>query len=574
MANNAIALQIRAPRGVDMGSVIQQNAMAINQVAQQQAAQRQAAKDQQAMELARAKETRETATAKADLLSKAAGLLRDGFVNYAKFGDEPAIQATRQFVIDMFPTLNLDKVIPPAHVLATDENRYNQAYMTAEQWANKNFGTATTSTVIDPTTNEVKVVNASGLPGKSFSATIPDISRDIRPTPNPTAPAAGAAAPPPAAALSDDQLNAAAQAVVRGANISDPALRNVPQEQFGEVQRRAQQMGAQSEPPAELRPMSYSPEGQQPDLGKIVQTMMDTGVVSQSDVDAMRQAAGPGKDAQLAELLRANNIRIMPNEGMPGARNAVYNPDEGAASMQESDYAPSAYPATYGKPPMQSPMPGSAQVPLPRVRAQAQAERESPQEAAAKTTAQETAKAAVAARAEEAKRLRDQRAAAELFMRTAGVNMATGADPVADLIKKSTSGTIERIGADIMGAIPSDYGGGATEGAKAIGELETISAKLTSDLLQGKLGTGISNEDRNMIQRMLADMSNPDVPSGKRLAAWNRVKQIQASYLNAATPGAAQTGQPWWGQVVRTGRTRDGQLVRQYSNGKIEYVRP
>ncbi len=62
--------------------------------------------------------------------------------------------------------------------------------------------------------------------------------------------------------------------------------------------------------------------------------MMDTGVVSQSNLEAMRAAAGPGKDAQLAEILRSNNIRIMPDEQpAAGMRSAVYRPGEGDAGM-------------------------------------------------------------------------------------------------------------------------------------------------------------------------------------------------------------------------------------------------
>lgn len=307
------------------------------------------------------------------------------------------------------------------------------------------------------------------------------------------------------------------------------------------------------------------------------QTMMDTGVVSQANVDAMRQAAGPGKDAQLAQILREHNIRIMPDEGMPGARmgGGEYDPARDAAAMQPAQYIDTGK-AFGGRDTSQGPVPGVYNVPPRQIHEKAQAERESPKEAAARAAAEVNAKVAAQATAEEAKRRRDQRAAAEMFMRTAGINLATGADPVSDLIKRSTSGTIERIGADIVGAIPSGWGGGATEGAKAIGELEAISAKLTSDLLQGKLGTGIFIEDRNMIQRMLADMANPDVPSEKRLAAWHRVKTIQASYLDNNASGSREG---WWGraapqkQVVRTGKTRDGRLVRQYSDGSIDYGR-
>ncbi len=61
MANQAIALQARAPQTDFMGRAVQQNAQMMNMMAQQAAAERQAAQAAQAMEIARAKEAREAA---------------------------------------------------------------------------------------------------------------------------------------------------------------------------------------------------------------------------------------------------------------------------------------------------------------------------------------------------------------------------------------------------------------------------------------------------------------------------------------------------------------------------------
>lgn len=58
MANQAIALQARAPQTDFMGRAIQQNAQMMNMMSQQRAAERQAAQAQQAMEMARAEEAR------------------------------------------------------------------------------------------------------------------------------------------------------------------------------------------------------------------------------------------------------------------------------------------------------------------------------------------------------------------------------------------------------------------------------------------------------------------------------------------------------------------------------------
>jgi len=161
-----------------------------------------------------------------------------------------------------------------------------------------------------------------------------------------------------------------------------------------------------------------------------------------------------------------------------------------------------------------------------------------------------------------------RQSAARAFFDTAGIDPSTGADPVADLIKKSTSGFIERVGADIVGAIPSSLGGGATEGSKAINEIKTIAAKITFDLLNGKLGAGISNEDRKMVENMLGDIQNPNLPAGDRLAAWNRVKTIQKKYLGLdGASGGKDTGK----RVVQTG-TYKGRKVVKYSDGSIDYA--
>lgn len=367
MANNAIALQARAPQMANVGNILAARNAMLQQQRMAQAAQRQADYQQQQMELARSKETREVDAARVDLISKGAAILRNDLV---LAGDDPAlIAAARDRVVTLIP--EYDKIIPSAQVLASDENQRSRVLMTAEQLANKRWATPTSQAIFDPKTQQTYNVITGGVPSGmggtagAYELETYRLDPNYKP-PVAGAPAAGATAPPPASSAPASRaelppIDSTATAAGAGAPDRATILRN-----FGQP-LPAENMRANG-----FEPMSYSPEGQQPDLGKIVQTMMDTGVVSQSDVDAMRQAAGPGKDAQLAELLRDNNIRIMPNEGMPGARNAVYNPDEGAASMQEAQYVATGRPFG-GRDTSVSPYPGSAQVPLPRVRGEAEA---------------------------------------------------------------------------------------------------------------------------------------------------------------------------------------------------------
>lgn len=120
-------------------------------------------------------------------------------------------------------------------------------------------------------------------------------------------------------------------------------------------------------------------------------------------------------------------------------------------------------------------------------------------------------------------------------LRTAGYDPLTGTDKVSDLIKASTSGAIETGFATAYGAMP---GAGATSGQEAIGKLASISKTLTLDLLDGKLGAGISNDDRVALEQRFGDMANSLVPADKRLAAWNEAKEIMRNAAMLPEPGA------------------------------------
>ena len=138
------------------------------------------------------------------------------------------------------------------------------------------------------------------------------------------------------------------------------------------------------------------------------------------------------------------------------------------------------------------------------------------------------------------------------FQDLSGVDLNTQADTdtdrVSQLIKGSTSGVVEAVGAELVGALPESIGGGATSGMKNIGQLETIASTLTLAFApNGRLSTGVSNEDRRAIERELGAIQDPRVPSGKRLAAWREVKRIMRSYLGSAAPSrgaSSATGDP------------------------------
>jgi hypothetical protein len=126
-------------------------------------------------------------------------------------------------------------------------------------------------------------------------------------------------------------------------------------------------------------------------------------------------------------------------------------------------------------------------------------------------------------------------------LKMAGYDPVTGKDEISELIKQSTGGVIEAAGAGLAGAI--NY---TTEGAEAIGRLETRANSISFALLNGKLGAGISNEDRKFIERQLGDVANPNTASGKRLAAWKEAKNkmLSLGMLGGATPPAGAAATP------------------------------
>lgn len=549
MANNAIALQARAPNTNFLGAAVRQNAAVINQMAQQQAAQRQAEQQRQAAALAQSKEAREATAADIENARKQIKFYREDVMPAVRnrAGYELVLGSIKQQSPDL-EALYRSQLPPETFDSNPEAARSVLIQMTAG--IEKNFDAAypkATMTIGYGANGQPIAITGSSVPGASHYVQVPNAT-NINPNPAPmsaptpmAAPTAATPAPTAGAELpaTGDPIEAAAQAIVAGKTPRDPAFVNLSNEQFDQAQQRAREIGAQPNPP--LQPMSYSPGGQQPDLANIVQTMLDTGVVSQANVDAMRQAAGPGKDAQLAQILREHNIRIMPDEGMPGARmgGGDYDPTRDAAAMQPAQYRVGQVPEIKFRLPTEGQVPGVYNVPPQQIHEKAQAERQTPTEKAAEA---EAAKIGEARAATTAQRLQQAEGARNFFI-TAGVDPFGTVDPVKNLIAGSTSGRIEHLGAEVYGMWPKDWGGGgATQGMKNISTLKTISGKITSDLLGGKLGTGISNEDRNMIQNMLGDIANPDIPAEARIAAWEEVKNIQRRYIqNAPSSGAGKT---------------------------------
>lgn len=114
---------------------------------------------------------------------------------------------------------------------------------------------------------------------------------------------------------------------------------------------------------------------------------------------------------------------------------------------------------------------------------------------------------------------KDDQRSAMLALRNAGYDPTTGKDKISELIEASTSGMLERAGAAVPGFL-----GHSTEGMKALRTVESTANSIVLDLMNRKLGAGISNADRDFIVSQLGDVGNAMKPSGERLSAWRAAK--------------------------------------------------
>lgn len=146
----------------------------------------------------------------------------------------------------------------------------------------------------------------------------------------------------------------------------------------------------------------------------------------------------------------------------------------------------------------------------------------------------------------------DQRAALKA-LKTAGYDPATGEDNISKLIGESTSGGLQAASAGALGFLF----GSSTSGMKAISALAGTANQIALDIVGGKLGAGISNDDRNFIASALGDVANPYKTAEERLAGWTAAKDrmVQSGMIpppNQSKPGAPtreNAAKGGWGQI-------------------------
>jgi len=381
MPNQMIALQARNPQLPDPARITAQYANMMNTAAQQRASQLQGERIRQEMDYARAGEeraaqTHTSAQKKAEI--EYVGLVADQFsrdVGKLKEGDIAGAEALRADIVAKIPAWG--NYIRPA-------SEWTQDYRVQLMLKGKEIADKTIPDVVASKEYAGKdAVDAQGNPipeGTVIDTRIGGFTKAARSTP-----------------LRDTSADTSAP--------------------------RATPTAPQAAEPANPFAPGYEPNSAAANpnsLGLVIDSALETGVMSKSDYDKLLSIAPPESRAKIAAWVQQNNVQIMSDmSGVTDNQMRGAPADFEVSPMSYDGQTPESQFAVYrgepmqsqtaglrGAPPMEQTMaqyipvqrrdpnvplpPGSSQVPLSRLGAEAQVQRESPAEAAAKTRATKT----------------------------------------------------------------------------------------------------------------------------------------------------------------------------------------
>jgi hypothetical protein len=489
----------------------------MNATRQQEAAERQAQQAQQQMTLAAKEDAREEALqgprltkAQQDNAVQALEMFRERVGDIAE-GDVAAAEAVRADLVSRIP--GYDQFIPPASQWTRDT--IERLMMTSEKEIDKLYATPVASVAVNDRTGQTTSVTAGGR--RPRAETI--YEADPAPAPAGAAPRTPMAPQTPTGPARTGKFG---EALV----VPDSA-RPLTADQQDHIRRMQEDLGMSNTPASTNSGRMATPTAGQmsPDMvPAILDAAVQTGVMAQIDLDQMLALAPPQARQGIMDVVRNNNINLQADapslaaSGMaqqqqqqqqPMAPNPVQRPQAQFADMRGP--APRAQTAglggdmpmmrqtqaqSQGRTPFiarrEAPLPGSAQVPIERVRAEGVAGRESPAEAAAK------ARAVAGATAD-----------AEFAKKTA--EKAPGRNQVSTLIKKVRA-AYEQL--DRAKAIPSetrggfanamDYFGTSSLGREAQKMVGTKSSKYLSEIINSRklLATAIKNATGMSAQEM------------------------------------------------------------------------
>ena len=541
MANQAIALQARAPQGNFLAPAIQQGAQFINMMSQQRAAERQAAVQQQSMEIQRAAEGRaarnearqivadDQARAKARVEAVGSGLiglLRDSsdenlaqtVETFKSVGMDPAEYEAVIAQLSKMPDLNQRKVFTLQFIGQSDGAR-NALKFVAPNIKAEQVGDA--KVFIDDNANsptfgsELFRITASPEPVKLNQQVANDTLYNVNPYTGVSSEAtigdARAGLVPQPRTLTRTDTGVMSPYAIRNA-AAPAATEGLP------GPRAVNAAVATPRPVAAPAPMATA--GGATPVATALQTnpgAIRDGAFARSQPGYAGASGGfatfntPQEGAAAQEnLLRKDYVgkgfntidKIINRYAPPGGENppaAVANYKKYVAQQTGID--------------MNAPI-TAAQVPAvaAAMRQFETGQRSARAAAPAGTPVAAPAGGQTVAEAATQKALRK-------VLPIIGYNAETGASRVEDLIKASTSGAVQMIGSEIMGAVTGE----GTPGRAALKELSAIADNMTFEKLRGKLGAQISDADVRLIARTMADIANGNEPANVRAAAWKNV---------------------------------------------------
>jgi hypothetical protein len=389
MANQMIALGVRGPQLPDPGRATAQYAQMANMMMQQRAAERQAARTQQEMEFAAQTQTADMrAKDQAYRVAEMAQLRNRGVV-VLRSRSEPAYQAWLGQVEAVDP--NFAAIVRQA---APTFNADTMKYLISEadDYISKNTSQRTAKEVFDEEGNLVILDIGGDTPSRiepGLVTNIPDPVAAARGTTPQPSQGRGMEGPP------------MVEPTFRGEN---PPLSPYQQEH---LERLKAELGMTDTPASFTRGGMGATNAVQmtPDMAQtIYDSAISTGVMAQADFDQLLAMAPPQNRQAFVNMLQREKITLEPNAPSLAVSGAQ-TPQPEFAVMRGP--APPSRTAGLGGEPVQqtlaqyrvgqqvkgrnlnqSPYPGSAQVPLSRVRGEAEARREPPEQAAARKTAE------------------------------------------------------------------------------------------------------------------------------------------------------------------------------------------
>lgn len=369
MANQAIALGVRAPQANILGGSIQRNAQMMNMMAQQAAAQRQAEKAQQEMTLAQQTadltvEEKRRAFRKSDMeyLNNQLSSVKDDVSWNRWLGEVKKVDPG--FSDDLLRRTGGRYIPEVVDIIGA----------TAEQYLNKKVATPVASFG----------VSDQGIPQSITSGGLEPSVKEIPQYRYEQDQPPAASAPSMTAEEAAPILKSAAESQTITPEDADRVRRSLGPNGGAQFDQWITRNNIQ------IKPISFEQSDVEPltveNAPQIVQAALDSGFIAPIHVEQMKQMLPPENQAAVDQWVQQSGLKM--GKGVPGAQSAVYRPqqaDFGAAVAddgmafgtpanalrQDIGYVPTT---TRFKSPTQSPTPGQYNVPLPVVKGHAGAE--------------------------------------------------------------------------------------------------------------------------------------------------------------------------------------------------------